>query len=341
VGGEQLIEIVRTFLEKVAGLILQENGADILCNMDGDSWESLVFEYSVRLNAESGGRLEIARTAPQAFPDLVINKIGVEVKKLRRMTGKRQAIQSPSLAGSLDSRRYFFLWKAGRQAKHKIRRYADCLPRVAVTHNPRYVVDMLLPDGDSIFHHMGITYEQFIALPNPLGKLTEYLRTTLKPGEEIWWLGPTANSDEESDHRELLGPILFALDERPDLRDRFRLVAMALRPEIFKSSGQDKFQNLPLLLLRRFGAVVPNMRDIFSSGGRRNNYRAIDDRLLESANEIRRIILTEPADELRYSWGVDEIFTDRISQYARLLSAHAKTSNYNLGELFLSALDAN
>ena len=338
---------IAAFLEQVAARVLSENASEYLFHLDGDSWETLVAETAEQFNNELGLGYTIVRTAPQAFPDLLINNTGVEIKKTIKDDWR-------TTGNSVSERRrevgvddiYFFFGKLGGKPGIKVRRYEECLPKVAVTHNPRYIVDMLLPAGESIFDKMGISYQEFTALEKPLLTLTQFLRSNLRDGEEVWWLGGPAHEDTDQDPDELMSPVLATLERRDPRRETFVQLAMALRPEIFSTTSSAKFERLPLLLLKRFGAVVSNMRDLFTAGGtashevdgKRVLLRAIDDRLLRYSTSVEAIIESSSEDDLKYGWNVAVIEDNRLNQYSKLLDMHANGLTYSLGSIFLDRL---
>ena len=96
------------------------------------------------------------------FPDIsVMDHYGIEVKSTKSNHWK-------TLGNSvLESTRireietiYIFFAQLLKDPKLKFRKYQDCLSEVQITHSPRYMIDMDLPPGQSIFDKMGMDYEE-------------------------------------------------------------------------------------------------------------------------------------------------------------------------------------
>ena len=332
---------VKAFLDAVADQILRNSSAAALNKMDGRQFQQLVTDTAIQLNSQQNYGLQVRPTAAQAFPDLVVNRTGVEIKATVQdhwiTTGN--SISESRRDKEIDELVFFF-GKLGGKPQIAIRPYDDCLSTVVVTHNPRYMVDMRLSPGDSIFSKMGVTYDEFRLQENPIKSIREYVKKTLKPGEELWWIG-----DSESD--ESASPILrqFGAGNTKE-RDAFRALSFALRPEVISNSTK-KYERLPALLLKHFGAVSPSMRDFFSAGGINTvsdplgneiTVSASHFRLLALAPQVKQLVLDSHEEELIYGWGVAKISVDRIGQYCALLTEIGRQQkvNYDLGQLFLA-----
>lgn len=332
---------VKAFLDAVADQVLKNTSAAVLAKLDGRQFQQLVTDTAVELNIAQNYGLEVRPTAAQAFPDLVINRTGVEIKATVQdhwiTTGN--SISESRRDKEIDELVFFF-GKLGGKPQIAIRPYDDCLSSVVVTHNPRYMVDMRLSEGESIFSKMGISYDDFRDQNNPIKVIRDYVKKNLKPGEELWWIGET-DSDESA------SPVLrqFGAGNSKE-RDSFRALAFALRPEVISNSTK-KYERLPALLLKHFGAVSPSMRDFFSAGGVNTvtdhlgneiSVSAAHSRLLVLAPKVKQIVLESPVEELTYGWRVDQVEVDRISQYCQILNSIGKQQNaeYDLGQLFLT-----
>ena len=71
----------------------------------------------------------------------------------------------------------------------RYRRYEECLYDVAVTHSPRYLVDMETALDGTIFDKVQTTYDKLRHLPNPFAPIKEYFRKQLRSkGEDVWWI---------------------------------------------------------------------------------------------------------------------------------------------------------
>lgn len=331
---------VKAFLDAVADQILKNTPASVLAKLDGRQFQQLVTETALELNIAQKYGLEVRPTAAQAFPDLVVNRTGIEIKATVQdhwiTTGN--SISESRRDKEIDELVFFF-GKLGGKPHIAIRPYDDCLSSVVVTHNPRYMVDMRLTEGESIFSKMGLSYDDFRKQSNPIKIIRDYVKKNLKPGEELWWIG-------ESDSDESASPVLrqFGAGNSSE-RDAFRALSFALRPEVISNSTK-KYERLPALLLKHFGAVSPSMRDFFSAGGidavtdnqgNEISVSAAHARLLALAPKVKKIVLDSPIEELTHGWRVEQISVDRLSQYCKILTSIGRQQNvdYDLGQLFL------
>lgn len=83
---------------------------------------------------------------------------------------------------------YLTFGKLGKQIQFISKPYEECLSDIAVTHYPRYRLDMMLENGQTIFDKMGISYDELRLLDNPVVPVSKYYKSKLKPGESLWWI---------------------------------------------------------------------------------------------------------------------------------------------------------
>jgi len=126
----------------------------------------------------------------QRFPDIVAAKYyGIEVKSTKddKWTMIGGSVAEGTRVESVEH--IFFLFgKLHKPVEFRTRRYEECLCDIAVTHSPRYKIDMNLSEGETIFDKMGISYDEMRKSDNPIEPVVEYFRSTLKPGESLWWV---------------------------------------------------------------------------------------------------------------------------------------------------------
>lgn len=199
------------------------------------------------------------------FPDIVANRFfGVEVKSTLQQhwtTTGNSVLESTRIA-DVDRIFIFFGQIAKSAVKVKFRKYQDCLADVAVTHSPRYIVDMDLEEGKSIFDKMGIPYDT-IRKNNPIQTIRKYYQR-IDPTNGAWWLS-------EDKDTELLTPLGIRMWNKLPIGEKTRLSiqSMVLFPEIFGNS-LTKFNSLSVWLLQKRSLLVPNIRDMFTSGGKKD-----------------------------------------------------------------------
>lgn len=195
------------------------------------------------------------------FPDIVVKEYyGVEVKTTKQDYWKStgNSVLESTRVENVD-RIYIFFAKLTDPIGFKYRLYQECLYDIAVTHSPRYLIDMELNLGESIFDKIGVAYDELRAQENPIKPIISYYRSISKRGEEPWWM----DSGEV-----VLKPTVSLWSNLPaDDQIRVRNEAMARFPEIFGRSSS-KYQNLASWLAARHGIVDSSLRDRFSAGGK-------------------------------------------------------------------------
>jgi hypothetical protein len=126
----------------------------------------------------------------QRFPDIIANKYyGVEVKTTTQnhwTTTGNSVLEGTRVDGI--ERIYMFFGKMVSPIEFKCRPYEECLSEVVVTHSPRYLINMDLPNGETIFDKLSIPYDELRKYSNPVKPIIEYYRQFLKPGDQVWWM---------------------------------------------------------------------------------------------------------------------------------------------------------
>jgi len=156
----------------------------------GNKLENVVAEI---MNANAKGTSfenTIELISGQKFPDIIAKRYyGVEVKttKQNHWTTTGNSVMEGTRVDGIE-RIYMLFGKMVSPIEFKCRPYEDCLSEVVVTHSPRYLINMDLEEGETIFDKLDIPYETLRKSPNPVKPIIEYYRQFLKPGEEVWWL---------------------------------------------------------------------------------------------------------------------------------------------------------
>ncbi len=241
----------------------------------------------------------------QKFPDIIAKRLfGVEVKTTKQnhwITTGNSVLESTRIEGI--ERIYMLFGKMIDPIEFKCRPYEDCLSDVVVTHSPRYLINMNLSEGETIFDRLKLPYDALRNLQNPIKPITDYYRQFLKSGEEVWWL-----DQEESKGTGLIIRLWNNLSMGE--KKQYMLKSMILFPEIF-SNRPDKFNRLAVWLVNSEGIVCPNIRDVFTAGGRgtiewRGKYYArvpqIFIRLSNSINEIQTLLNCTELGVLEKYW---------------------------------------
>ncbi|MFR2028091.1 MAG: hypothetical protein ACLS44_00245 [Christensenellales bacterium] len=235
----------------------------------------------------------IEKVSGQKFPDIVAAKFyGVEVKstKENHWTSTGSSILESSRIASVERIFMTFGKLGGNPIEFLSRPYEECLYGIAVTHMPRYLIDMRLKQGETIFDKMGIPYDELRLMENPVAPVSKYYRNQLKPGESLWWTGNAAN--------ETVSATIRLWSKVPTEEKRmYTAYGCANFPEIF-SGNYDRYA----LWLTSQGVVDSHIRDQFSAGGQEPmllsdgstvNFPGVYRRIKENLNNFIKIMRQE------------------------------------------------
>jgi hypothetical protein len=301
----------------------------------GNKLENKVFDV-MSVNAK-GTPFEnsIEIKSGQKFPDIIAhNFYGVEVKTTKQnhwKTTGNSILEGTRVEGI--ERIFMLFGKMYSPVEFKCRPYEDCLSEIVVTHSPRYLIDMDLSQGQTIFDKIEIPYDTLRKEQNPIKHIIEYYRQFLKPGEEVWWL--------EQEELKSTGLIIKLWNNLSiPARKEYVLRAMVLFPNIF-SNQPDKYTRLAVWLVNKHGVVCPNIRDSFSAGGqgkitwKSKTYSGIPKiivKITDSLSEIKEL-LNVIDDETFYQYWEDKS-DDNFSKWIELVVENTKHMKlpFNFGE---------
>lgn len=199
----------------------------------------------------------IIKVSGQKFPDIVAAKYyGIEVKSTKENHWKSTGSSILETTRVKDVERiYMTFGKLGGIPAFISKPYEECLSGIAVTHMPRYLIDMRLSQEDTIFSKMGISYDNLRKSDNPIAPVSRYYRSKLKEGESLWWAGDS--SDETVSATIRLWKNLTVEEKK-----KYTTYGCVNFPEIF-SGNYDRYA----LWLTSQGVVDSHIRDQFSAGG--------------------------------------------------------------------------
>ena len=200
---------------------------------------------------------------PHAFPDLLANGYGVEVKHTTKDTWL--AVGNSIFEGMRDQdaqQIYVIYGKMGGWPEVRWKRYEDCVSHVRVSHSPRFVIEM---DGSTqLFRTMDVSYPDFCALSpeDKMAHVRRYAQGRLREGERLWWL----EDREEQEHSLPIAVTVYRT--LPEDRKRIlRAEATLLCPEVVKGGrSRGKYDRAGLYLITQHGVFAPQLRDLFSAG---------------------------------------------------------------------------
>ena len=213
----------------------------------------------------------IEKVSGQRFPDIVAAKLyGVEVKSTKddHWTSTGSSILETTRVTGVERIYMTFGKLGGRPIEFLSKPYEECLYGIAVTHMPRYLINMQLNPGETIFDKMGVPYEKLRRMDNPIAPVAKYYRSQLKPGESLWWTG---DSSEEA----VSATIRLWKNLTPDEKRFHTIYGCVNYPEIF-GGDYDRYA----LWLTSQGVVDPHIRDQFSAGGK-------EEMLLSSGEKVK------------------------------------------------------
>ena len=254
-----------------------------------------------------------------AFPDIIVNGFGVEVKFTTRPTwhGTGNSI----FEGMRDhaARQICVVYCRSDIPETRWRWYESCIKGIRISHSPRYVIDM---DGDvQFFSELGITMEEFreIDLRTKMALVKNHVKQRVGDGERLWWF------DEEQEHTVAVNVRLYRLLDQ-DTKETMRAEAALMCPQIFRGSRQrGKYDDAALYLLTQHGVFAPQTRDLFSAGSvagarRGGDYliRAIQNnahKIEEAAGRLDDVLFEE-------YWGESCPPENRISRWLELADGY-------------------
>ncbi len=263
----------------------------------------------------------------QKFPDIVAKKYyGIEVKTTTQNHWKTtgNSILEGTRVEAVE--RIFMLFaKLASPIEFKCRPYEECLSEVVVTHSPRYLIDMNLEIGKTIFDKIKMPYDTLRKKQNPIRPIVDYYKSRLKPGEDIWWI-----DQEITKPSNLVIKVWnnLSLKEKQEVKNK----AMVYFPELF-SNGNDKFGRLAIWLVTREGVVCPNIRDLFTAGGKgqilvgKKTYKNIPRIFLNLFDNLHFIIETisqTSSIELSEYWGIKTNEKRKIADWIELVFHQSK-----------------
>lgn len=315
--------------------------------LSGADFELIVYENIVVNALNTPFENTLRHTEDREFPDIVAAGLyGIEVKATKKndWTSIGNSVLESSRVNGIE-KIYMFFGKLGGTPDIKYRQYEDCLKGIAVTHYPRYQIDMLLNESESIFEKMGVEYETIRKSNNPVKAIRKYYKSQMKEGDALWWV------DDDPEQASSLSPIIknfSSLDA--NIRDQIKAEIFVFFPEILSTSSK-KYEKIPAFLASQYGVVTANLRDNFTAGGQVPlNYSGeifkvsqITSELLRLAPIIHDVVNDTKISQLANRWqkNIDETHSSSYEIWLREIDRQTTDSNlpYKISELFKRSLD--
>lgn len=229
---EELLAKVIDFMNREA-LTFPERYTGLL----GSKLEDKVVEVLQQCAVGTCFEDQIVKYSGQRFPDIVIGGYyGVEVKTTKANHWKSTGSSVAEGTRVEDVERVYLLFgKMCEPVCFVCKPYEECLSEVVVTHSPRYLVDMNLLKGETIFDKLGIPYDELRCQPNPIRTILDYYRSRLKEGEELWWL--------DNDHSKVSNLVIRMWSSlSPQEKQKYQIKGFIFFPELL-SNRSDKIQS--------------------------------------------------------------------------------------------------
>lgn len=250
---------------------------------------------------------DITLVAGHRFPDIMATDYcGVEVKSTKddKWTSIGSSIVESTRNITVENIYMLFGKLGGDLPEFRLRPYQECLSDIAVTHSPRYLINMELAENETIFYKMGTTYDELRTSPEAIDKVRCYYRNKAKEENKLempWWI--TADNIESSQSFNIT-----LWNTLPDvMKDELQTKCMILFPEALNPArSQTKYNQTTLWLCSYNQVIVPNIRDFYSAGGKithangkpiRPNAPQVFARIVKYADLIKKA-LNDPTREL-------------------------------------------
>ena len=308
----KIVEQICQYLKRLS----ETNPKLIAACKTGEDFEQCVFDATEATLASLGIPATVFYTpGSHVFPDIVVEfthgeKYGIEVKSSTSSNSKNWKINGNSVLGStkedvLDTYIVFGKTAIGNQG-FRCKRYEDAIANVAVTHSPRYAIDMEIASNETFFAKSGLTYKQISESDDPIGQITAYFRSQ---GQRAWWLSEST-------------PAAIRMFSDITVEERKALLGYCFAhfPEVFSTSS-NKFSRCAMWLATEHSIVSSSLRDNFSAGGKYEylEYGRIP-RIFDTLDECKQHVINAlneaTMEELCEDWGLQ--FLPEYKKYNKL-----------------------
>lgn len=250
---------------------------------------------------------DISLVSGHRFPDIMASDFcGVEVKSTKddKWTSIGSSIVESTRNVTVENIYMLFGKLGGELPEFKLKPYQECLSEIAVTHSPRYLIDMELSENETIFYKMGTTYDELRTSPEAIDQVRRYYRNKARKENKLempWWI--TTDNIETSKPFNITLWNTLSEEAKDDLQTK----CMILFPEALNPArSPTKYNQTTLWLCSYNQVIVPNIRDFYSAGGQIThvNGKAIKPtapqvfaRIVKFSKRIKKM-LNDPSKEL-------------------------------------------
>lgn len=206
---------------------------------------------------------DIKLVSGHVFPDIIAgNNYGIEVKTSTTGGWKSTGSSIVESTRAEDVKKIYMLFAnlSGEHAEFECKPYEQCLSGIAVTHSPRYLIDMR--GGETIFDKIDIPYDNFRSMKETekIALVRQYYINKAKTEGKIempWWMGEATQVN-----------LSFYNDQSISQKKDITMRSLILFPELlYGENTNNGYKKTALWLCNRYSLLCYNMRDTFSAGG--------------------------------------------------------------------------
>ena len=317
---EQLLELL---VKRLQLLVVTKPD---LSDYQGTKLESLVYDVLAEISIGTLFEDKIELLGGLKFPDIVIDGFfGLEIKTSQKSNWTTvgnsifEGTRHPEVVEI-----YLLFGQFSSEIDFKIRRYQDCLSEIVVTHSPRYLIDMNLELNQGVLSELNVDYNSFRSKQNSFDLVKNHYESKLGPGEKLWWVNSVDGENASK-------PIISSwYDLTPNEKTDLKITGIILFPEIF-SHASTKYSNLILWLLLEKSIICPNVRDIYSAGGKMSfkhdnfHLESIPRKEYYILNNFKKIVTVLKSYDnllLNQHWGVNPKGKSKIDIWYGMIRLH-------------------
>lgn len=313
--GEEKLHEFRELMERVTLLLNRraQEAPSYYRSLNGTMLEKIVCDTMKELAVDTSFAPEsVQLKSGQSFPDIIVcysqsggrlRYCGVEVKttKENKWTSTGSSIVESSRVEGVE--RIFLLFgKLGDPVEFKYRPYEDCLSGIAVTHSPRYLIDMTLDERETIIRRMNVDYDTFRKSEDNVRTVRQYYQAKAKAEHKSqmpWWLDNTSDVN------------LTFWGDHSLKKKRKELTARMLI--LFPGVLSGNYGMAALWLCTRHAIVNPCFRDTFSASGAVWEIDKVQ--LSKSFKHVVKVVLDNVELIERFLNPTDDILREDIIEY--------------------------
>lgn len=205
---------------------------------------------------------DIKLVSGHVFPDIIAsNNFGIEVKTSVSGGWKSTGSSIVESTRPEDIKKIYMLFAnlSGEHAEFECKPYEQCLSDIAVTHSPRYLIDM--HGKETIFDKIQTPYDCFRSMKetDKISLVRKYYVKKAKHDgktEMPWWMGEATQVN-----------LSIFNDQNRFLKEDIKKRSLILFPELLYGDTTEGYKKAALWICNRYSLICYNMRDFFSGGG--------------------------------------------------------------------------